>query len=250
MSLLIGLDDVSPYNVSSGYIIPGGVNKKLNYYSVNHLYYSSFSRISGSIIESSSYDNFIESSFISASRFLSNSGVIYSIPRKLFGTHIEPGSITFSTDPTTITDDGEGNLVSGSNNTHVGNVIYSHGQIIITDNYLYSLLKDNLGQSISWKANLPIYTYNYSIKISDYEYNFTYNPTAQSGTYLQTYSGSRFVRTTGVLADNVTGSAFQPYITTVGLYNDSNELIAVGKMAQPVPVPANTELTINIKLDI
>ena len=50
--------------------------------------------------------------------------------------------------------------------------------------------------------------------------------------------------------DNITGSAFQPYITTVGLYNDANELIAVGKMAQPVPKPANTEMTIIVKIDI
>lgn len=250
MSLLIGLDDVSPYNTSSQYIIPGGVNKKLNYYSLNHLYYSSFSRTEGSILQSSSYDNYLESSFTSASRYLSNSGIVYSIPRNLFGTHIEPGSVLFSSGSHNITDDGEGNLISGSNNVHVGNVIYSHGQIIITNNVLYSEFKTDTGQAIAWKANLPIYTLNYSVKISDYEYNFTYNPTAQSGSYIEEYSGSRFVRTTGILADNVTGSAFQPYITTVGLYNDSNELIAVGKMAQPVPIPANTELTVNIKLDI
>jgi hypothetical protein len=49
---------------------------------------------------------------------------------------------------------------------------------------------------------------------------------------------------------NITGSVFQPYITTVGLYNDANELIAVGKMAQPVPKSANTEMTIIVKIDI
>ena len=90
---------------------------------------------------------------------------------------------------------------------------------------------------MSWKSNQPIYTYNYNIKISDYEYNFTFNPTARSGS-------------DGQLADNVTGSYFQPYITTVGLYNDSNELIAVAKLAQPLPKSANTEMTIQVKLDI
>jgi len=55
---------------------------------------------------------------------------------------------------------------------------------------------------------------------------------------------------TGILKNNVTGSAFQPYITTVGLYNDANELIAVGKMGQPVPKSANTEMTIVVKIDI
>ena len=49
---------------------------------------------------------------------------------------------------------------------------------------------------------------------------------------------------------NVTGGAFQPYKTTEGLYNDANQLIAVGKMSQPVPKPANTEMTIIVKIDI
>ena len=54
----------------------------------------------------------------------------------------------------------------------------------------------------------------------------------------------------GVVKNNLTGSSFQPYITTVGLYNDTNELIAVGKMGQPIPKSANTEMTIVVKIDI
>ena len=53
----------------------------------------------------------------------------------------------------------------------------------------------------------------------------------------------------GSLADNVTGSYFQPYFTTVGLYNEASELVAVAKMAQPVPVSEDTEMTIKVKLD-
>lgn len=235
---------------------------KLNYYSINQLYYSSFSSLSGSIIESSSFDNYIESSFTSASRYLSDNGVAYSIPRNLFGTHLEPRSVSIGSGSYYLYDDGEGNLIRSSSLERVGNVIYSHGQILITDQYVYDEFKSSPGQPISWSANLPIYTFNYSVKLSDYEYNYTYNPTAQAGSFslyidelgnevTATHpSASRFVRTTGVLADNITGSTFQPYITTVGLYNDANELIAVGKLAQPLPKPANTELTIQIKLDM
>ena len=67
--------------------------------------------------------------------------------------------------------------------------------------------------------------------------NFTQNPTALTGS-------------DNKLKDIVTGSEFTPYITTVGLYNDAQELIAVGKLGQPIPKPANTELTIKVKLDI
>jgi hypothetical protein len=64
------------------------------------------------------------------------------------------------------------------------------------------------------------------------------------------YSGSKYLQPSGKYANNVTGSDFHPYITSVGLYNDSNELIAVGKLGQPLPKPADTELTIQVKLDV
>jgi hypothetical protein len=48
----------------------------------------------------------------------------------------------------------------------------------------------------------------------------------------------------------VTGSYFSPYVTTVGLYNDSYELIAVAKLAQPLPLSQVTDTTILVNLDL
>ena len=39
------------------------------------------------------------------------------------------------------------------------------------------------------------------------------------------------------------------YITTVGLYNDSNELLAVAKLSRPLPKDFTTEALIRVKLD-
>ena len=47
-----------------------------------------------------------------------------------------------------------------------------------------------------------------------------------------------------------TGSYFQPYATTVGLYNDSNQLIGVGKLGQPIPKSRFTDMTFVVKFDI
>lgn len=231
----------------------------LTYRSLSQLYYANF--VDG-VLQTSNYnntgsfDNYLETSLFSGSRFLSGSAVVYSIPQNLFGTHIEPGSFIIGTDndyllnqddyiitdyleqSDPVYDDSEGALrLGGITGSVVGSIIYTHGQIVITDNTLAQYYRDNTLQPMSWKSNLPIYTYNYNIVISDDEYNFTYNPTAQSGS-------------DGQLADNITGSYFQPYITTVGLYNDANELIAVAKLAQPLPKSANTEMTIQVKLDI
>jgi hypothetical protein len=53
----------------------------------------------------------------------------------------------------------------------------------------------------------------------------------------------------GTIKDNITGSSFNPYATTVGLYNESNELLVIGKLATPYPIPNNTDITFIIKWD-
>ena len=47
----------------------------------------------------------------------------------------------------------------------------------------------------------------------------------------------------------ITGSSFTPYITTVGLYNNNQELIAVGKLSQPLQSSRNTDTTLLVNFD-
>jgi hypothetical protein len=39
------------------------------------------------------------------------------------------------------------------------------------------------------------------------------------------------------------------YITTIGLYNDANELLAVSKLSQPITKDFTKEALIKVKLD-
>ncbi len=39
------------------------------------------------------------------------------------------------------------------------------------------------------------------------------------------------------------------YITTVGLYNDSNELLAIAKLSRPILKSSSREALIKVKLD-
>jgi len=179
-----------------------------------------------------------------------------------------------------ILDDGEGSIyVSGSNPKYIiGDIIYPHGMVVVTDDLYIKFfaavqaplyLKDPItgikyytigipwsSTTMSFDSSHPIFTHNYHCKVRDLEYNFTYNPSALSSSIKTTYDSSRNIYNTasaennGVVKSNLTGSAFQPYITTVGLYNDANQLIAVGKMPRPVPKAANTEMTIIVKIDI
>jgi hypothetical protein len=49
-------------------------------------------------------------------------------------------------------------------------------------------------------------------------------------------------------AEMISGS-LTPYITTVGLYNENQELLAVAKLSQPLPTSRTTDTTIVINLD-
>jgi len=226
----------------------------LVYKSLSHLYFKNHNSSSGLLQDSSSYVDYTESTIDTGSRSIRNRALVYSIPRNRFGTHIEPGSFElgedlvyaaesfvsggYIADTEKIVDDGEGALrVQTENGAYVGAIIYSHGLAIITDPVQESHYRGTPLQNMSWKSNVPIYTYNYTVKLTDNEYNFTQNPSALTGS-------------DNSLKNELTGSYFQPYITAVGLYNDSNELIAVGKLAKPLPKSKNTETTIQIKIDI
>jgi len=232
--------------------------------SLHQLYYPSKSLSSGNVV-SHSFDYYPQTTLFnpeSRDFYGGNVATIVSIPRALYGDALQPGkvslnfkgSIDFVKTTGIILDDGEGGLYrSGSTpRLYVGDVIYPHGLAVITRGDYASVAINN----ISFKSSQPIYTYNYHCKVRESEYNFTFNPSALSGSLRTIYDNNGNIYSTtgsvsdGVLKSNVTGSSFQPYVTTVGLYNDANELIAVGKMGQPVPKPANTEMTIIVKIDI
>lgn len=91
--------------------------------------------------------------------------------------------------------------------------------------------------NISFKNDYMIYEKIIKCTIKDYEFEYSYNPTLiQSGS-------------TSLLKDFTTGS-FSPYATTVGLYNDRNELLAVAKFSQPLPISRNVDTNIVIKMDM
>jgi len=140
---------------------------------------------------------------------------------------------------TTLIDDGNGNLILSASSPQriIGNVIYAHGLIIITNPAVGGYYQNYFSGSLTWQASHPIYTYNYHCEVKESDFNFSQNPS--------TVTGSQ-----GLLADNITGSYFSPYFTTVGLYNDASELVAVAKMAQPIPLSDNNETTILVKLDM
>jgi len=90
---------------------------------------------------------------------------------------------------------------------------------------------------IDFKSETTIYENVVRCRVSENDFNYTLNKSAiQSGT-------------SGSYIDAVTGSNFHPYATTIGLYNEADELLVVGKLSSPHPIPPNTDVTFVIKWD-
>ena len=102
----------------------------------------------------------------------------------------------------------------------------------------------------SFLSSYTIYETQYKCTIRESEFNATLNPSAQASGSVLEISGSYFYqRADGTLADNVTGSYFSPYVTTVGLYDEAQNLLAIGKLAQPLPTSDTTDTTILVNID-
>jgi len=91
--------------------------------------------------------------------------------------------------------------------------------------------------TMSFQAESTIYQNEVRCKIIENDFNYTQNSSAVKYT------------STGSYIDAVTGSDFHPYATTVGLYNQRNELLVVGKLSRPYPIPQNTDMTFIIRWD-
>lgn len=194
------------------------------------------------------FENYLQSS-TTQSRFFptgSNADIsVISIPVTLFGENIVPTTfeLTYTSSLSemfNIVDDGEGNLIN--ENQIVGQIFYSHGNIIFTSGSLSTLgtdVESNLDNlKVNFSSSLTLYENQYKCVITENEFLFSQNPTLLSGSLDDQYY------------DFVTGSIFTPYITTVGLYNDINELLLVGKLSSPIPISQFNDTTIIVNFDM
>lgn len=89
---------------------------------------------------------------------------------------------------------------------------------------------------LSFKNRYTIYENEIVCTVDANDLNMSQNPTITTDT-------------SGSLRDFATSSNFMPYVTTVGLYNDNNELLLVGKLAQPMVMSGVTDTSFVIRYD-
>ena len=104
------------------------------------------------------------------------------------------------------------------------------------DRSLYNAIKS--GSYFQAKRQEQITSRHYFIRADAGQFNSTTNETY----YTQSIAGTRLV-IPGLRTDPKT------FITTVGLYNDSNELLAVAKLSKPIQKSKSRAALIKVKLD-
>lgn len=132
---------------------------------------------------------------------------------------------------------------------YIGNAFYDEGFLTITHpSYTDYLFNEDVVNdfNIKFKNTHLIFEHEYQCSVDEDEYNYTQNVSVRKGKS----------NTSDELADCLTGSLdnsqitlFKPYVTTIGLYDDNYNLLAVGKMAQPVKMSEETDMTFVIKWD-
>jgi len=90
-------------------------------------------------------------------------------------------------------------------------------------------------QNISFNNTTEINSTIYFCRVPHNTYNYSSNPT---------YLSSSTIRVKSVNTDTPVS-----YITTIGLYSSSNELLAVAKLSEPLKKDPNNELTLRVRLD-
>lgn len=283
-----GIDRFTGKNLTSSFTLSDpttgqvdtGMYQRLIFNSVKQLYYTNYLSssygselpllldVNGYLVSASNYapryENYLQSTLTFPRDFPTGSNLevgIFSIPKALFGDKIAPGSFVLQSGSITIYDDREGNLISNAVTEIIGNITYAHGVAVLyikptdtvggygTDIYGTSTyggsgvqfsIADFLTGDItcSFSSSYTLYETQYKCTLADNEFSDTLNPTVLED------------KNTGTVYSYTTSSDFSPYITTVGLYSSNQELLAVGKLSQPLPTSRTTDTTVYVNLDI
>lgn len=244
-----------------------GTYQYILYRSIKHLFYNTGSYFySGSVLGTASLSGLPDESYV------------ISIGQQFYGNRIKPGTFELTTELAgkTILDDDVGNLyVSESGvGTFIGNVFYDKGIAVIkhdTGSAITAISSAGLKLVnasqlyVDYESDVKLYRHEVSVKLAPSEFNFSmFNPTI-----LRTYqansssSGSAFtasmqeqgIQPAGNSADTyniyhlMNNGIIKPYITSIGLYNERYELLAVAKLSEPIQRTFNVDQIFIVRFD-
>lgn len=100
--------------------------------------------------------------------------------------------------------------------------------------------------SVTFQSTQTIYEYQVIATIEPYEFNTSMNPSVTQMLATGSTGNSGSVQ----VVDQMLSGTLSPYITTIGLYNDRYELVAIGKLPNPIKRLSKTQQSFIIRWDM
>jgi hypothetical protein len=249
--------DWDEFNIPTEVKNKSGTYRRTLYKSVQNLFYET-----GSVDVKSSI-RFLRGPQHKGFQPTGSSFYVVNIPQQVFGETVSPGTfkITSPMSTASIMDDGHGRLVSSTNTASIiGNIFYSLGIAVVgqfTGSYSSSLVTDKglfltTGSQvqIQFEGLHTIYEHQIICTSDPGEFNFSVNPTMYSKVLSGSFSGPNFITEQGEsVANEFFSGSLSPYMTTLGLYNDKFELVAVAKFPRPIRRVPATQQTVIVRFD-
>lgn len=216
---------------------------------------------------------------IAATKFTPTESLyVFNIANRCVGEGISPGTVSINVSGSNISmlDDGYGRLYVNTTGSVVGNIFYKHGLVVVKNNFTapsHSISTNGLHiipyrwVDINFSSSFSTIEHTIVCKLRPTEFNASiFNPSIDQ---YRTITGSYVSASNTViyknLIPNVTSSAkaasgenivdlFQsgtltPYVTSIGLYDVNYNLVAIARLANPVPRAKNIDQTFIIKFD-
>ena len=199
---------------------------------------------------------------------------IFTLRKRLFDLGIEKGGMTATVTGVNYAgasiagdyyDSGSGQFIQKSTGNTIGASLIDDGMFVVTTANMREVATSVT--SVKYKTKVLGTAINVFCKCQPDEMNFSTNftsaltgtvssDTTSAGEIQQAYnnlwtkspltgSTDRFSYT-----PSMTGAGAGPFITTVGLYDNNNDLMAVAKLARPLKKPTDLPLTFKVQIDI
>jgi hypothetical protein len=139
--------------------------------------------------------------------------------------------------------DGFDLLTVNGNDFTINQPLLLTGSTNVTLNYNSTASHD---YTLKFKNTHLIFENEYQCSVDEEEYNFTQNVSVKKN---KSIGDPNLVDCITSSLDNSQITLFKPYVTTVGLYDDDYNLLAVGKFAQPIKMSEETDMTFVIRYD-
>lgn len=249
--------------------VSNGFNKKVVYASIKSQFYNNVATASllTEVGRRISYASTNE-------RVLEDDIAVFSIPQIYYGEGIKVGTVVLQDEQLgrTYTDDGYSNLVYG--NQIKGNIFYDRGLIVVAKDIVSGSVLSQF--TLNFRSTKTIYENEVFISVLENEFNYSQNPTAvvEDGGVVNTYTVQRpnsirpndlvtksFYNAGTKIINNEfnyyedyvgldpTGSFLAPYITTIALYDNELNMVAVAKLPQPIKSTPDYPINFIIRFD-